>query len=189
MHRFEHQPRAGLPHHPALTRVGRGFLASIAAVLLVAAAAGAVAGHGGAATSMEIPAERVPPGSTLPLIGLDFFPGEALQIRLTGPGGATDIGIVMAGPDGHFEAGLQVPADVPPGPYTVDAISQSGIIIRALVTIDPTAPPASYDPVFPTAAERSPAPEVDLVPFAAAGLAVLALALLVLRTRRSAAAR
>jgi MYXO-CTERM domain-containing protein len=138
---------------------------------------------------MEIPVERLPPGSTLPLIGLDFFPGEALQIQLTGPAGATDIGIVKAGPDGHFEAFLAVPVDAVAGPYTVDAISQSGIIIRALVTIDPLAPPASYEPVFPTAAERSPPPEVDLVPFAAAGLALLGLGVLFLRTRRSTAAR
>jgi hypothetical protein len=151
--------------------------------------AGIARAHEGAATSMEIPAERLPPGSTLPLIGLDFFPGEALQIRLTGPMGVTDIGIIKAGPDGHFEAGLALPADLPAGPYTVDAISQSGIIIRALVTIDPTAPPASYDPVFPTAAQRSPAPEVDLVPIAAAALAILGLGLLVVRTRRSTAGR
>lgn len=146
---------------------------------------GTVAAHDGATTSMEIPAERVPPGSKLPLIGLDFFPGEALQIRLTGPAGSSDIGIVRAGPDGHFEAFLDIPAGLPAGPYSVDAISRSGIIIRALVTIDPTAPPASYVPVFPTAAERSPAPDVDLVPFVAAGLALLGLGTLVFRTRRS----
>lgn len=121
----------------------------------------------------------------MPLIGLDFFPDEALQIRLTGPAGATDVGIVKAGPDGHFEAFVDIPGDVPAGPYTVDAISQSGIMVRALVTIDPTAPPASYDPVFPTAAERNPAPDVDLVPLAAGGPAVLALAVLLVRTRRS----
>ncbi|HUP55447.1 MAG TPA: hypothetical protein VM408_08065 [Methylomirabilota bacterium] len=138
---------------------------------------------------MEIPAERLPPGSTMPLIGLDFFPGEALQIRLTGPAGATDIGVVKAGPDGHFEAFLTVPADAVGGPYTVDAISQSGIVIRALVTVDPLAPPASYDPVFPTAAETSPPPEVDVVPFVAAGLAVLGLGALVRRTRRTTASR
>jgi hypothetical protein len=134
---------------------------------------------------MEIPAERVPPGSTLPLIGLDFFPGEPLQIVLTGPAGASDLGVVKAGPDGHFEAFLDLPRDIPTGPYTVDAVSTSGITIRALVTIDPTAPPASYEPVFPTAAQRNPAPEVDLVPVAAGGLAVLALVVLLLRTRRA----
>ena len=80
---------------------------------------------------MEIPAERLPPGSTLPLVGLDFFPDERLQITLTGPGGASDIGVVQAGPDGHFEAFLSLPADLPAGPYTVDAISRSGIIVRA----------------------------------------------------------
>jgi hypothetical protein len=159
------------------------------AVALVAVLPRPGVAHDGATTSMEIPVERLPPGSTLPLIGLDFFPGEALQIQLAGPAGATDIGIVKAGPDGHFEAFLAVPVDAVAGPYTVDAISQSGIIIRALVTIDPLAPPASYDPVFPTAAERSPPPDVDLVPFAAAGLALLGLGVLFLRTRRSTAAR
>ena len=138
---------------------------------------------------MEIPAERVPPGSSLPLIGLDFFPGEALQVRLTGPAGATDLGVVRAGADGHFEAFLDLPRDAPAGPYTVDAISTSGITVRALVTIDPAAPPASYAPVFPTAAQRNPAPDVDLVPIVAGGLAVLALVVLVLRTRRPAPAR
>jgi hypothetical protein len=200
MHGLEHQRGPGLSDHPALTSLRRGsrgrsrsrlpgVLSWFAVVALLAAAAGTVGAHDGALTSMEIPAERLPPGSTLPLIGLDFFPGEALQIRLTGPGGATELGVVRAGPDGHFESFLDLPADLPAGPYTVDAISQSGIIIRALVTIDPAAPPASYDPLFSTAAERSPAPDVDLVPFAAAGLALVALGLLVLRTRRSTAIR
>lgn len=134
---------------------------------------------------MEVPVERVPPGSGVPLIGIDFFPGERLRIVLgSADGSTTTLGSIQAGPDGHFEAVVEVPAGIPAGPATVDAISTSGITVRATLTIDPGAPSSSYRAVFPTAADRADG-AADIVPFVAAGLAVAALATLVLRTRRS----
>jgi|GEM_PF-3906477 len=146
--------------------------------------------HDGSTTSLEVPVERVPPGSSMPLVGLDFFPGERLSVVLNGADGSSVIlGSVQAGADGHFETFLDLPVDLVTGVVGIDAISDSGIIVRAFVTIDPTAPAASYDPVFPTLAEQQPAPDVDLVPVAALGLAIAGLAVLSLRTRRSSAAR
>lgn len=139
--------------------------------------------HDGATTSMEVPVERLPPGSVLPLVGLDFFPNEVLRIRLTGAGLQQELGVVRVGADGHFEAFLDLPADLPTGSYTVDAESTSGIVMRAFVEVDPTAPASSYRPIFPTPAEQAVAPDVDLVPFAVLGLAVLGLGLLVVRSR------
>ncbi len=139
---------------------------------------------------MEIPAERVPPGSSMPLVGLDFFPGERLRIVLNAPDGTSvALGSVQAGADGHFETFLDLPADVPTGVVGIDAISESGITVRTFVDIDPAAPPASYQPVFPTPADQAPAPEVDVVPLVAGGLAVLGLGVLLVRTRRSSAVR
>jgi len=159
-------------------------------LILLAVAVGPVAAHDGAVTSLEIPAERIPPGSAMPLVGLDFFPGERLRIVLTGADGqVTALGSVQAGGDGHFETSFDLPLVLASGVVSIDAVSGSGIMVRALVTIDPAAPPASYDPVFPTLAEEQPGPGVDVVPFFAGGLAIAALAALVLRTRRTSAVR
>lgn len=156
----------------------------LAAAALAVIPGGPVAAHDGSTTSLQAPVERTPPGSSLPVIGLDFFPGERLRMVLVDATGTSSVlSSVQAGADGHFEAVLDVPASAAAGLATISAISESGIIVRALVTLDPSAPPASYRPVFPTVAETVPAPAVDVVPIVAASLAVLALGILVVRTR------
>lgn len=151
--------------------------------------AGALA-HDGSTTSLEVPAERVPPGSGVPLVGIDFFPGERLRIALNGvDGSTTTLGSVQAGADGHFEAVLELPAGTAAGPVTIDAISTSGITVRAMVVIDPAAPAVSYRPVFATLAEQGASSGVDVVPLLTGSLAVLGLAVLLLRARRSATVR
>jgi hypothetical protein len=52
-----------------------------------------------------------------------------------------------------------------------------------------SAPPLAASPLAPLPSPASAGAGVDLVPFAAAGLAAVALAILLLRTRRSTAAR
>ncbi len=144
--------------------------------------------HDGSTTSLEAPVERVPPGSGVALIGLNFFPGERLRIVLNNvDGSTTGLGSIQAGADGHFEAVVEIPVDTTPGPVTIDAISSSGITMRAAVTVDPAAPPASNRPVFPTLADGIRTAGIDVVPLVAGGLAILGLAVLLLRTRRPAA--
>lgn len=201
MHRLEHGRGARLPDHPPLSLAtrgsrwrsrhrllvrSRGAAAILGSGLALASLIGPASlhAHEGSPPAMEAPVERVPPGSGVPLVGLDFFPGERLRVVLGTSDGATlDVGSVLAGADGHFETVVQIPAGIPAGPATIDAVSTSGIIVRALVTIDPDAPPASYRPVFPAPDAGVDAPDVDVVPFVAAGLGILALAVLVLRTR------
>lgn len=159
---------------------------SVAGAALAALLHGAVVAHDGSSTSLQIPVEWIPPGSSMPIVGLDFFPGERLRVVLVDATGTSiALGSVQARADGHFESSLDVPTGVAEGLASVDAISESGIIVRALVTIDLAAAPASYRPVFPTAVDETPAPAIDVVPLIAGGLAVLALATLAVRTRPS----
>lgn len=158
--------------------------------LAIGALAGprSVLAHDGSTTSLEVPVERVPPGSGVPLIGLDFFPGERLRIVLNNVDGSTTaLGSIQAAADGHFEAVIELPAETAPGPVSIDAISPSGITMRAVFTVDPAAPHASYRPVFPTPTDDIPTAGMDVVPLVAGGLAIVGLAVLLLRTRRPAA--
>lgn len=164
---------------------GRGRRAIAGAGLAAAALTGPVAAHEGGTIGLEVAVERAPPGGTLPLIGEDWAPGEPLRITIMVGSTTRELGIVKAGADGHFVAGVILPRDLPSGPADVDARSQSGVIERAFVTIDPNAPDPS-----PRSARPGPAMEsvddIDVVPFVAAGLAVVGLSVLLLRTRRAA---
>jgi hypothetical protein len=165
---------------PLSRRVFVAVLASTSAVV----GAPQVAAHEGGELGIEIRVERVAPGDVLPVIGADWAPGAVLEIRLLGANGQeTPLGTIRVGADGHFAASLRVPGSVTAGPAAVQARSDYGVLDTTLVVIDPAAPAAS-SPVGATAGEGAGASAgTDVVPFAALGLAVVALAVLVRKTR------
>ena len=159
--------------------------ALVAVTALAALTAGPMGAHEGGTIGLEVAVERVRPGGTLPLVGEDWAPGEPLRITIIVGSTTRELGIVKAGADGHFVASVVLPRDLPSGPADVDARSQSGVIERAFVSIDPDAPDPSPGPTDAVAAAGGD--EIDVVPFVAAGLAVAGLGVLLLRTRRDTA--
>jgi hypothetical protein len=131
-------------------RVGRrsllGIVGLASATVMVASVTLPALAHPGGTMGISLSAERLPPGGALEIIGTDFTPDTTLRVRLAGPTGEWALPDVTSGPDGHFAVVLAVPPDAPAGPYTVDAISASGIFQRETFEVDPTAPAPDLTP-------------------------------------------
>ena len=176
------------PSGPWLRRFCRALLLAAGSAATLAAPAVA---HEDGTMSIAVTEERLPPGGALPITGVDFLPGEVIELVLTGPGGSETVGTVSTEADGHFAVVLQVPPSAEPGTYTVDAVSRSGIMQRALFTVDPgvAAPQLTLTPVASAAVSTNIDPSADPVStavLAAVGAlgSVTVLVVAVLRWRR-----
>lgn len=164
---------------------GVRLLAGLAGAILALTLAGSVGAHEGGTVGIDVVGDRVPPGATVSLVGEDWAPREPLRIELVASGRSFDLGIVLAGSDGHFLTTMMIPAEAPAGPAFIDARSERGVIERAIFAIDPAAPRPAVLPMG-AAAPVAGGDGVDPVPFVAVGLAVAGLSVLLLRTRRAA---
>jgi hypothetical protein len=87
-------------------------------IVLLALPVAALA-HGGVA-SLQVVAERVNPGGTLELLGDMASEGPVdIAVAAEPDGTARSLGHVQADAEGHFQAFLTVPADLPSGTYAV----------------------------------------------------------------------
>jgi hypothetical protein len=80
-----------------------------------------VSAHGGVAT-LQLGSERINPGGTLELLG-DMATEGSVEITLVAEadGSVLALGTVQADYDGHFQAFLAVPDELPNGSYVVRA--------------------------------------------------------------------
>jgi hypothetical protein len=177
----------------------RALSAIAAATAAAISISGAVAAHSGE-WGVFLDAPRSAPGGSLHLRG-DLPSTGPIQIVLVG---ADATGLLLAtiddAPNGHFETVVTFPSTVAPGVWAVEARAdgmQSARTNIELLAAPPPGPdgeasavsPASATPLVVSPLEPLPSPassaaDIDPVPFAAAGLAVVALAILLLRTRR-----
>jgi len=138
--------------------------------------------HDGGEFGIDIPVERVAPGDDLPIIGAEWAPNSVLEVGLQPSGaGLERIGAIRTDADGHFETVVRLPARVVSGLGVIQVTSRNGVLASDVVTIDPAAPPTGADsPGLDTA------PNAELDPFSVVALAaaVLAMGLLVVKTRR-----
>jgi len=183
----------------ALRALGTIAVASAAAIVV----SGPVAAHSGE-WGVFLDAAQSSPGGSLNLRG-DLPSTGPIQIVLVGADGR---GLLLAtvddAPNGHFEMVVTFPS-VAPGVWAVEARAEGMQPIRTNIELLPAPPPGpdeeapasqqasvppfAASPLAPLPTPATGAGGVDVVPFAAAGLAVLALAVLLVRTRRSTAAR
>lgn len=85
-------------------------------ILFVALSGPAVAAaHGDGAPSLVVPVDHVDPGASFPVIAADFGSDSVVRFRVELPGRSAALESVTAGPDGHFSASLDMPADYPLG--------------------------------------------------------------------------
>ena len=180
--------------------------AAFAAALLVSAA---VSAHGGETFFVAEPT-LVAPGSGVG-IRADLLTSGPVRLSLAATDGARrELGVVEQTEDGHFEVVFEVPKDLPVGHWTL--LAEADGVALASTTIEVAGTPMDTelggqgerdeeDPLLvplPSGwqASRSDAPSatgpaaadasvgsVDLVPFVSLAAAIIALAVLVARTR------
>jgi hypothetical protein len=186
------------------TRTIFSSAAAIAAALLFA---GSVLAHGGE-DFLAVEPTLVPPGGGV-AVRADLLTSGPVRLSLVGTEGSVrELGVVDETDEGHFEVLLQIPADLPAGQWTLRADADGAII--ASTTLDVAGAPVAEEdgeegrdeedpllvplpsgwqasrsgpPVAIPAGTASRPEPVDVVPFIALGTAVLALVVLVLRTR------
>lgn len=73
------------------------------------------AAHSGGTPTLIVPVDHVNPGEQFPVIGADLGSDAEITLRLVQGDRSVELGTVVAGPDGHFETQLRLPADFPPG--------------------------------------------------------------------------
>jgi hypothetical protein len=177
------------------------IVAALAAAIVVS---GPVIAHSGE-WGVFLDGPRSWPGASVHLRG-DLPSTGPIQIVLVG---ADATGLLLStiddAPNGHFETIVTFPRDVTPGVWAVEARADGMSPARANVELLPAPPPGPDDqapqmvsaaapsgaksPLAPLPSPSSSAVESDIVPLAAAGLAVAALVILFRRTRRSTAVR
>jgi hypothetical protein len=150
-----------------------------------ASAAGAVYAHDGGQFGVEIPAERIPPGAELPLVGAEWAPDVTLEVNVqSGDAPARSIARIQTDEHGHFATLIDLPDDLPEGTIAVQVRSDYGVLDTAVVTLDASAPPYVPAPGDILALPPAAPPEgLDPFPVIALAAALLALLVLFLRTR------
>jgi hypothetical protein len=109
------------------------FAVTLAVLILPAT----VVAHGGAAASLVVTVDHVEPGSSLTIIASDFGSDSVVQFRIVAPDRAVELGHRTAGPDGHFEATFNLPADFPPGWADLTATGDDGSSTTTQVLVGP----------------------------------------------------
>jgi hypothetical protein len=137
-----------------------------------------VVAHFGGEPFIHVPLTDVVPGSTFLVIVADLGTGEPVTFELVADP-AIRLGEVPGTADGHFETTLVLPASTSDGYLQLRAWIADGTQATTWIHVAANAPPsvvASGD-------------SFEYVPYLAGGLAIAALGLLLLRTRRPSANR
>ncbi len=90
-------------------------------------------------------------GGQITVTGTEMEPGEAFAITLEGMSGSVPLGeavVTGEGEEGGFTATFTIPADTPPGSYTVRAATEEGESAEADLTVTAPSAEASADPAM-----------------------------------------
>jgi hypothetical protein len=112
---------------------------SVLLTVLVVALGGppVAAAHGGGAPSLVVPVDHVDPGASFPVIAADFGSDAVVSFRIELPGRSAALGLVTAGPDGHFSASLELPADYPVGWANLIGSGDDGSLASTQLLVGP----------------------------------------------------
>jgi hypothetical protein len=179
--------------------------ASAAAIVVV----GTVAAHG-AGTGLYPDRPTTWPGGSVAVRGdvPSTGPIELVLVDGTGSTGGVLVARIEDAPNGHFDVIVTVPTDLEPGSWSLEARAAGMPATTTVLELTAAPPPDVFEdegpvaeadagpvqsqrssPTIPAVPSPMPTTETDVVPFVAAALAALALAVLVRRTGRSAPAR
>lgn len=95
----------------------------------------AAAAHAGGAPLIHVPADHIEAGQPFQLIAADLGQNANVTLELAATDKKVLLGTVTAGPDGHFQATLTVPASFPDGYAELTATSDDGSIASEWVRV------------------------------------------------------
>jgi hypothetical protein len=127
------------------------------------------------APTAALSASTVPAGGTITVTGAGFLPGEQVQVILHST--PVVLATVTADTDGSVSTPVTIPADIEPGPHTIELMGvTSGRSVEVAVTIEGVEDPAALP-----ATGRTAVPEAGV----GAGLVALGGVLVLVARRRS----
>jgi len=173
---------------------GRRLLSGAVLALFAAALPSAAAGHDGI-TGVFIEPDVVSPGGVVVVRGDGVSTDDPVQVDLIAGDTRVALGTSVTDGEGHFTIGATVPTELAVGTYAIEVTGASGVQMTAFVQVEGApifdsqngAPPGRDEglPARPAAVDRAApgaagtagpanesAPEIDLVPLAALGLAI-----------------
>lgn len=101
-----------------MKRSARSIVLLVTIALLAIGAPGALADG---ARGVVVKPLTAKPGDTITVKGDQLGAGSTVEVRVIGAGTDIDLGEVKADAEGDFSAEFRLPADLPPGTYTVKA--------------------------------------------------------------------
>lgn len=110
------------------------FLFYMLALVLAVRVAQPVSAHGNA-PRLEINLERINPGGTLEMRGVDFEYETEIALKLVGSQVDISLGTVSSDVDGIFVHNLVLPTDLPEGAYVVCATTYDHVIYSPTFTV------------------------------------------------------
>lgn len=85
---------------------------------------------------LELTTDRIPPGATLEVRGINLGADLSVTVWLSGAGREVQLGEVIGDAHGDFLRGFALPADLLTGAYVVRAVSSDGTIADAPLNIE-----------------------------------------------------
>ena len=148
-------------------------MVALAPLLLVAALGQPMAAlaHAGGEPLIHVPADHVEPGQPFQLIASDLGENATVTLELAIDETKATLGTVVAGPDGHFQTMLTLPAPFPEGYAQLTATSDDGSSASAWVRVG-TGPDLG---ALPATNEDPPFVDPSLLLLPAGALAVVGL--------------
>ena len=116
----------------------RHVLLNLAAIPAVLLAAPQTVAHGNASPTLIVTVDHVDPGTSVPIIAADFGSDSLVQFKIVAPAKSVELGHLTAGPDGHFTASFDIPADFPLGWADIVGTGDDGSSTSTQVLIGPT---------------------------------------------------
>jgi hypothetical protein len=132
---------------------GAATILSLAALVLLPAG---VAAHGGGLPWIYIEAERVLPGQPFHVLVIDVTPFTNVQLEAERGALRVSLGAVAAGPRGHGEVDVALPADFPLGYAALNGLAEDGSRLTASLLVGDV--PASGGPLGPPGPSGPAAP-------------------------------
>jgi hypothetical protein len=135
---------------------------TLTVVALLVTPALALAGSGLPAT-VTISPQRAGPGERVEVTGLDFAPGQTVELTLTTTAGSVPLGSVAPEAGGFFRQLVMLPADVAPGFWELRATAPDGTVAVHIYETAGALPEAATAAAASTSVEAGGTSGADLL--------------------------
>ncbi len=112
----------------------RSVATLVALCLLIALTSAAALAHDGP-PRLELNTDRIPPGATLEVRGVNLASDESINLTLIGNGSEFPLGVAMTDAHGDFTQAFALPTELTEGAYIVRASKATGPVAEAPLTV------------------------------------------------------